>query len=163
MKELLNCINEYKPLLDLLNGLVSPVLASTVAYIAYQQWKTNDRKERRESRQEKLSIYKRVKTHMNYVDATREVRRDLYEEFREACAEADFVFPQELNNFLSEIDTNSLQWLCDQDNLDCAAPDADEKSIQALHREMEVYMDTLQKLRGKLHEEFSKHIGKIRA
>ena len=155
-------INEYKPLLDLLNGFVGPILAGTVAYIAYQQWKTNDRKERRESRQEKLSIYRRVKTHMNYVDATREIRRDLYEEFKEACAEADFVFPHELNHFLTEIDGNSLQWLRNQEDLNCAAPDADQKSIETHRCEMEDYMDALQKLHGKLHEEFSKHISQIR-
>lgn len=163
MNELLCSINEYRPLVDLLTALLSPVLAATVAYIAYQQWKTNDKKEKRESRQEKLSIYKRVKTHMNYVNTTREVRRDLYEDFSEACAESDFIFPQELNDFLEEINRNSLWWLTNQDDLNCVAHDADVESIENHRREMEEYMDNLQCLHCKLREEFSKNIAQLRA
>ncbi|GMT47733.1 MAG: hypothetical protein IEMM0007_1299 [bacterium] len=161
MKELLIYINEYKPLIYLLNGLVGPVLAATVAYIAYQQWKTNDRKEKRETRGIKISIYKRIKSHLHYIDTTREVRKDLYEEFKQAYAEADFVFHKKLDEFLSEIDINSFQWLSNKEDLDCAAPDADQQSIEKLHCEMESYIDILQNSHCELYEKFSKHIPSV--
>jgi len=153
-------INDLKPLLDLLNGLVSPVLATTLAYIAYQQWKTNSRKERRESTKIDISIYGRIKSHLKYIDATREIRSDLYEGFEQACAEADFIFPKEVTKYLNRIDILSSQWLRNNECLDCAAPDADRASINKMEVDMEKYMNELQKLHCGLLELFERHIKK---
>ena len=152
------CIETYKPLIDLLNGLFTPILAIVVAYIAYQQWKTNDRKEKREFREVKISIYKRVKSHLDYTWTTREIKIDLYEDFKFAYAEANFIFPKELNDFLSQINTMSLCWVRDKEDLDCAHPNANQKSIDKKIEDMDLYMDKLQKAHDDLYDQFSTYI-----
>ena len=154
-------IRDIKPLTDLLNGLLSPILAATVVYIAFQQWKTNDSREKRESRSAKISIYKSVKSHLHHIDATREIRIELYENFRQAHAEADFVFPKELTEYLDDIDIYSSQWISDKECLDSAAQDADMKSIIKLEADMEKYIDSLQDAHCVLYDNFSKYINVI--
>ncbi len=151
-------IDKIKPLLDLLNGLVSPFLAITVAYIAYQQWKTNQRRENREQRAIQVSIYKRVKSHLNYIDYNREVDPELFEEFKQASAEADFVFPETVKEYLADVESDSSQWLVWKDCLDTAAKDADQQSIASLEVDNENIMDKLQQKSCDLLNLFEKRI-----
>ncbi|EJK2426903.1 TPA: hypothetical protein NJ279_004545 [Vibrio parahaemolyticus] len=49
-----------KQVIDIFSALLSPVIAVSVAYIAYQQWKLNVSKEKRDSKSERLQIYMAV-------------------------------------------------------------------------------------------------------
>jgi hypothetical protein len=148
-------IEKIKPLIDLLNGLVSPFLAITVAYIAYQQWKTNQSREKRERREVKISIYKRVKSHLNYIDYKREIDPRLFEEFKQASAEADFVFSETVKEFLSDVESDSSQWLDFKECLDTPAPDAEQQSIVRIELDNEKIMDNLQQKYCELFDLFN--------
>lgn len=152
-------VAEIEPLIKVMNGLVSPFLAITVAYIAYQQWKTNQRKEDREIRSIKVSVYKRVKALLNHTDSTREVRSDLYEEFKQASAEADFIFPATIRDFLDEIDLRAGDWLYNNECLNNAAPDADKASLARIRSDNEKNIDYMQQAHCGLYELFSHDIG----
>jgi len=86
-----------------LSSWLTPIIAIVAVYIAYQQYKTNSNRELRESKQEKLSVYKRVKLFLNSVDTTREISDKVYIELDEAIAEADFLFEEELTDWLSDL------------------------------------------------------------
>ena len=154
----MNYIAEYKPLLDLLNALVSPFLAVVVSYIAFQQWKTNERREQRESLEIKISIYKRVKSHLSHIDSNREVRMDLYQEFLDASAEADFIFPEVFQDYLAEIDIQTSSWLDGQSRCDLLPGESDQPKIDEIEKEMERYIDELQNLHCSLYESFRRYV-----
>lgn len=109
--DIINLSKDYKPIIELFGALLSPVIAATVAYIAYQQWRTSQRKELRESHQAKLLVYLRVKKLLRSIDSAREVRLDHYHDFTEALAEADFLFPKKIQEWLSEVDISAHCWL----------------------------------------------------
>lgn len=96
-------LSVFKQIIDIFSALLSPVIAISVAFIAFQQWKLNAIKERRESGQQKLQIYMVVKKFLIYVD----VNRVLYEELQEALASADFFFNDNVTDWLYEIDCAS--------------------------------------------------------
>jgi len=83
--------------IDILKGLLTPLIGLIAAYIAYQQYKTNKQREIRESREGRLAVYRRVKKFLNYVDSTRDISEEFYTELAEAVAEADFLYPEELD------------------------------------------------------------------
>lgn len=104
-------VNSLKPIADLFGALLSPVIAITVAYIAYQQWKINSKKENREIRSSKINIYLRVKKLLRNVDETKTINLELYSDFQEALAEADFLLDDELIDWLEEVDAAATDWL----------------------------------------------------
>ena len=50
-----------KDIVATLAAVLSPLIGIAVAYVAYQQWKTNQGRERRETRAAKIAVYRRVK------------------------------------------------------------------------------------------------------
>jgi len=142
----------------LTSALLTPTIGAAVAYIAYQQWRTNQRREERESRAARLAVYRRVKALLRDVDLTREVRRDLYKDFCEACAEADFLFPEPLRNWLGELESAATQWIDYNDAISTAAPDADLASIKRIEHDMDGLIDTLQNAHVVLREGFEEHM-----
>ena len=104
-------MDNVKPIIDLLTALMSPIVAITVTYIAYQQWKINASKETREIRTEKLHIYLSVKRFLSHIDETRIIDPILYKEFQEASALADFIFDADVIDWLFDVDSNASSWL----------------------------------------------------
>ena len=56
-----------KPLIDLLSAFLTPVIGFTVAYIAYQQYRTNKLKFKLSKYEKSLSMYQEVKK-LNQLD-----------------------------------------------------------------------------------------------
>lgn len=54
-------------LIDIAAAMLTPVIAIVGSLIAFQQWKTNQSREQRESRSLKISIYSVVKRFVNDV------------------------------------------------------------------------------------------------
>ncbi|ATC95134.1 hypothetical protein [Pseudoalteromonas tunicata] len=145
-------------MLEILNALVSPALATAVAYIAYQQWKTNDRREKREARATKIAIYKSVKKHLNYIDVLRSIDKSLHDDFQQAAAEAEFIFPEEITECLDKIDVYSLQWLSNKECQDSATDQSNRETLINLEKEMEKYIDDLQNIHCNIFVIFKKYI-----
>ncbi|PKM43998.1 MAG: hypothetical protein CVV05_14265 [Gammaproteobacteria bacterium HGW-Gammaproteobacteria-1] len=141
-----------------MSALLAPIIAIAVAFIAYQQWKTNHRREERESRSDRLAIYRRTKALLRHVDYTREIRKDLYDDFCEASAEADFLFPISLAEWLEELESSAAQWLDWHEDMSSVAADADQNSIARVSRDMEKIIDSLQDAHCVLKEKFAEHM-----
>ena len=103
-------IKTMQPIIDLLAALTSPIVAITVAYIAYQQWKLNSRKASKEIQNEKLEIYMAVKRFLNHFDRYIEIDKKLYKDFEEAIALAEFTFTPEVNEWLSNVYLDASSW-----------------------------------------------------
>ncbi len=153
---------EYKTAIDFFGAFLGPIIAITVAYIAYQQWRTNKRREQREETQAKLSVYKRIKKFLRDVDNTCTIDPNLFEKFAEAVAEADFLFPDDVRDWLADVESEVSCWLDARRNIDlfkAEHPKEVEPSwILRDKKEMEEYIDKLQDAHCQLFIQFQKHI-----
>lgn len=110
-------IESIKQVVDIFSGLIAPLTAACVGYIAYRQWKNDDLEKKKRDIEKRISIYKAVSEHLSYVDRTLKVDPKLYDIFRRAHCEAKFYFPPAVDEYLKIIDINSHQWLLEY-NLD---------------------------------------------
>jgi hypothetical protein len=102
---------------NLLPKLLTPLIAVVALYIAYQQYQTNKLRENRESRQGQLSVYKRIKSFLNYVDTTREISESAYNELTDAISEADFLFDDETVDWMSDLQSYADEYRNCEDQL----------------------------------------------
>ena len=104
-------MENVKLIIDLFTALMSLIVAITLAYIAFQQWKINASKETRDIRTEKLHIYLSVKKFLCDIDETRIIDPKLYKKFQEACALAEFIFDTDVVKWLDDVNANASSWL----------------------------------------------------
>lgn len=157
--------------IEILKGLLTPVIGVIAVYIGYQQHKTNRSRELRESRKAKLDVYKKVSRFMRDIDASRSVDKDAYEVFEDALAEADFLFPEDLTEWLSGISLDAMCWVdgdrmisdfMEENNLpsreDFYIMVENSPSWQKEAQYMEKSIEALQNAHGDLKEKFSKYL-----
>jgi hypothetical protein len=153
---------EYKVVIDFFGALLGPIIAITVAYIAYQQWRTNKRREQREEAQAKLSVYRKAKKFLRYVDNTCKIDPNLFEKFAEAVAEADFLFPNDVRDWLADVESEASCWLNGCRDIELfRAQNPKEGEPDWIAREkkyMEEHIDKLQDAHVQLFSKFRKHI-----
>jgi len=94
--------------LAVLQGLLTPVIAGTAAYIAWQQWKTNQRKLHLDMYERRLRSYQAVVGFLTLV--LRDFKPEISEVigFRAATAEADFLFGPEIRSYIHEVANHAL-------------------------------------------------------
>lgn len=90
---------------EILQSVLTLLIGVIAVYIAYQQYQTNKLREKRESRQGQLSVYKRLKYFLNSVDTTREISESAYSELKDAVSEADFLFEEEITEWISGVES----------------------------------------------------------
>lgn len=96
------------PWLQILQGLLTPVIGLTTLYIAWQQFQMNRRKTILERYERRLQIYQRT------VEMIRLVVRNFKPEFQDLikfsadAAEADFLFGEEIPKYINEIYVHGL-------------------------------------------------------
>jgi hypothetical protein len=95
---------------ETVSALLTPVIAILAVYIAYQQHQTNLKRELRESRQAKIECYRKVALFFNNTCWNSKVSEKDFEMLGEAIAEADFLFPKDLTDWLDEVYSSALQW-----------------------------------------------------
>ena len=147
-------LNTVKQIIDILSALLSPVIAISIGFIAYQQWKLNFDKEKRESNSNKLQIYMSVKRFLRSVDTSRVVEKKLYEELQESIALADFYFDGIVTDWLFQVDCDASCWL----NLTeiNSLPDSQNLNPEYARNEKEIeeLIDSLQNSHCELFEVF---------
>ena len=89
--------------LQILQGLLTPVIGVTTLYIAWQQWKSNERKAVLERYERRLLIYQRVVEMLRLI--VRNFKPEIHDllKFSADTAEADFLFGEEVPKYLNEI------------------------------------------------------------
>lgn len=90
--------------LQILQGLLTPVIAVIAVYIAWQQWKVNERKLKFDQYERRLRVYQEVLTILTHLHAG-EPDLMMLHSFRAATAEADFLFKPEISSYIDEIAT----------------------------------------------------------
>jgi hypothetical protein len=96
-------LDQILKLVQVFEGLLTPMIAITVAYIAYRQWQADKLKLAMERYDRRIRIYKEVAafiavTCRDFKPAISEVLQ-----FARATAEADFLFPSQIRNYLDEL------------------------------------------------------------
>lgn len=88
--------------IQLLQGLLTPVIGSVAVYIAYQQWRTNRDRLILDKYERRLRIYEEVKKLVTIVNRDQKVSMDDLMSFRTATAEADFLFGSDVQEYCDE-------------------------------------------------------------
>ena len=149
---------DWMGLATVLTGLLSPIIAVLAVYIAWQQWKTNRSRELRESRQSKLSVYRRVERLLRHVLYEPILDPELYTDFSDACAEADFLFKDGLRKWLSELQDIADHCMALQKPLEDLAPDADLNSINEMQNVRDELIEKLRSAGPLLRDKFADHL-----
>lgn len=147
-------MSTVKQIIDIFSALLSPVIAISVGFIAYQQWKLNVDKDKREINSKKLQIYMVVKRFLRSVDTNRVVDKNLYEELQESIALADFYFDGIVTDWLFQVDCEASSWL-DLMQIN-SSPDLENLNAEYARnkKEIEELIDSLQNLHCGLFEVF---------
>jgi hypothetical protein len=149
------CDIDWNELLKVLAALLSPLIATLTVYIAWQQWKTNRRREIRESRQSKLDVYRRIKLLLRQALYSPTLDRGLYADFRDACAEADFLFDTELRAWIAELQDIAAHCMVIQEPMEDLAPDADIQAINKWQSELDELTEKLRTASSLLRDKFA--------
>lgn len=156
--------------IEILKGLLTPLIGGIALYIAYQQHKTNKSKEYRESRQAKLDVYKKVKRFLHDVDTTGFTPTADIDEFTDAIAEADFLFPDELIDWLEDLHSEASSLFGYEEQIvrrmreqkltreSVLAEIDDSPSWQEEIKYLEEALDNLQRAHGDVKKKFSEYI-----
>jgi hypothetical protein len=156
--------------IEIFKGLLTPVIGVIAVYIAYEQYRTNRLREQRESRRAKLDVYKKVKRFLHDVDYSGTIPKTAYDEYGDAIAEADFLFPEEITDWLAELYSTATEWRnqeegilmhmkeCNLTRSDIEATVANDPSWIKEQIYMESYIDELQTAHCNLKQKFSKYL-----
>ena len=157
-------------IIEIFKGLLTPLIGVIAVYIAYQQYRTNRLREQRESRKAKLDVYKKVKRFLHDVDYSGAIPKAAYEEYGDAIAEADFLFPDEITDWLAELYSTAAEWRNQEEGILMHVQESgltkaefeakitnDPSWIKEL-KYMESYIDELQTAHCDLKEKFSKFL-----
>ncbi len=94
------CLND---LVKWLNALLTPVIACVAAYIAWQQWKTNQLKLVLDRYDRRLKVYDEVRQLFSAIVKNETASLDELVKFKVNVYEAEFLFGVEIHNYVDEI------------------------------------------------------------
>ncbi len=89
--------------LQILQGLLTPVIALIAVYIAFQQYRTAKLKLKMEWYERRIAVYKETRRFISLMANTNDDEIEQAFEFSQAVAEADFIFPPKVREYLNQI------------------------------------------------------------
>jgi uncharacterized ubiquitin-like protein YukD len=95
--------------IQLLQGLLTPVIGGIAVYIAWQQWKGNQLKLRLDGYDRRLRVYQEVKELLGIVLRDADLSHKDLAKFASAFAEADFLFGADIPQYLDELYRHGLK------------------------------------------------------
>lgn len=87
----------------LLQGLLTPVIGGIATYIAWQQWQTNRQKLNLDRYDRRLRIYEEVRKILSIIARDAKASTEDLLKFRTAVSEADFLFGQEVVEYIDQL------------------------------------------------------------
>jgi hypothetical protein len=90
-------------LVDVFSALLTPVIALTAVYIAYQQYKINKLRLRHELYERRLHVYKAVQSFLSEILIKGDVEFARCTQFYADASEATFLFDKYVQKFIDEI------------------------------------------------------------
>lgn len=133
------CIEKF---LLIFQGLLTPVIAGIAAYIAWQQWKTNQQKLNLDRYERRLKIYQEVRQILGRVLGARKATSNELVAFITAVSEADFLFDADVPAYIDEIYRRGLNlWSWSEqyrdDTQDIPEGYDHAKVVAEMHKELE--------------------------
>ena len=132
----------YDQVLKILSGLLTPLIAIITLYIAWQQYMINKRKYKLDLYEKRLQIYGEVKKMLGTVMANATVSDINLMEFITSTSEADFLFDQEITNYIKNIYSHGINlWNLNRQYLDSSQLRPKDynhqKIVDGCHNELE--------------------------
>jgi hypothetical protein len=94
---------------QLLQALLTPAIGLLAAFIAWQQWETNREKLRLDKYDRRMRVYEELRKILSIVFRDDGATTDDLLRFRTSVADADFLFGQEIPEYLDQIYTHGLK------------------------------------------------------
>jgi len=95
-------------ILDIFKGLLTPVIACFVAYIAYQQHKTNRDKLRLDLFDKRYKIFHGLMSLLGIIGPQGDVTDEQLSQFIRTTADAPFLFDKSISSYLDTVYKKSL-------------------------------------------------------
>ncbi len=106
------CTSTIASWLQVLQGLLTPVIGLTALYIAWQQWKGNKFKLVLDRYERRLRVYQNVVALLLLVQRDFKPEIGDLQKFRSDTAEADFLFEPEISAYLDELFERGWKLCC---------------------------------------------------
>ena len=94
--------------IDILSGLLTPVIAIIAVYIAYQQYRIQHLKFRHETYERRLGVYKAVQAFLSEIIQEGTAASDTARQFYVDASEAAFLFDAEIQQFIDELYSKAI-------------------------------------------------------
>jgi hypothetical protein len=102
------CVHFMVGFLHVMQGLLTPTIGGIAVYIAYQQWKTNERGAVLARYERRLRIYQRVVEELRRICGDFKPTIPDLIKFSAETSEADFLFGPEIPAYINEIFTHAM-------------------------------------------------------
>ncbi len=100
---------EFQQFLDLSSALLTPVIALSMLYIAYQQWQINKINLRKELYDERLSIYESTIELIYTVQSLGYANNDHIIKFNRSTSNSVFLFGEDTTDYLKQVNNKALR------------------------------------------------------
>ena len=92
-----------KEVIEVLSGLLTPVIAIIAVYIAYQQWKTNKQRLKAELYDERFKVYETLMDTIGEAIRVGDINGELLQKFNIQRRKSHFLFGKKVYESLEEI------------------------------------------------------------
>jgi uncharacterized ubiquitin-like protein YukD len=99
---------DFKEVVTMFSGLLTPFIGMTTVYIALQQWQTNRQKLILDLYDRRLRVYEEVRKIILIITIDLDVSIEDLHKFRVSVSEADFLFGSEVTDYINEIFNRGL-------------------------------------------------------
>ncbi|MBC7824102.1 MAG: hypothetical protein H7126_09500 [Candidatus Parcubacteria bacterium] len=106
----------FKEVVDVLNALLTPVIAGTTVYIAWQQYQVSRLTLKKDLYEKRLRVYQAFMSYLGEIVRDGKVNRNRATQFYAEASEGEFLFDSEVVEKADELYKQSIQlWrLCNQ-------------------------------------------------
>ena len=103
------CEIDWAKVAEISKSMLTPMIAVITVYIAWQQWRLNERKLNLELYDRRLKVYGEVKQILSIILRDAKASYEDLGKFYGAASEADFLFGPEIQNYIEEIYQHGVQ------------------------------------------------------
>ena len=96
-------------MIDFFSGLLTPIIAVLAAYIAWQQWRTNDLRLKHELFDRRYDLYVKITSYLATILTTGRVEPNSEMQFLRDTKAVDFLFDKRIHDFVHEIYSNAVK------------------------------------------------------
>jgi hypothetical protein len=96
-------------MIDFFSGLLTPIIAILAAYIAWQQWRTNNLRLKHELFDRRYDLYVKITSYLATSLTTGRIEPNSEMQFLRDTKAVDFLFDKQIHDFVHEIYSNAVK------------------------------------------------------